>query len=69
MQEKVLSISPAGAEITQPQLRGRVVRSRWVYNLLTFLVVFGPGLIALGVRATQPLSCTAENTESKAKNT
>lgn len=46
MQEKVLAISTAGQEATQP-IRGRVVRSKWLYNILTFLVVFGPGLIVM----------------------
>jgi NRAMP (natural resistance-associated macrophage protein)-like metal ion transporter len=27
--------------------RGRVVQSKWAYNLLTFLLVFGPGLIVM----------------------
>lgn len=47
MQERVLAISTAGVEATQPAVRGRVVRSKWLYNLLTFLVVFGPGLIVM----------------------
>ncbi len=46
MQEKVLSASIAREEAAQP-LRGRVVRSRWLYRLLTFLTVFGPGLIVM----------------------
>ena len=47
MQEKVLTVSTAGFEATQPQIRGRVVRNKWLYRLLTFLVVFGPGLIVM----------------------
>ena len=47
MQNEVLSISTAGAEATLPPVRGRVVRSRWLYSLLTFLTVFGPGLIVM----------------------
>jgi len=47
MQEPVLSISMAGLETTRPPIRGRVVRSRWLYSLLTFLMVFGPGLIVM----------------------
>jgi|SRR5579872_474736 len=47
MQEKVLAISTAGMEAAQPAVRGRVVRSKWLYNILTFLVVFGPGLIVM----------------------
>ena len=45
MPDKVLTISTAGFEATQLQSRGRVVRNKWLYKLLTFLVVFGPGLI------------------------
>lgn len=44
--EKVLSVSRIGIEATQP-IRGRLVRSRWLYGLLTFLTVFGPGLIVM----------------------
>lgn len=43
----MLAISTAGVEATPPRIRGRVVRSRWLYHLLTFLVVFGPGLILM----------------------
>ncbi len=28
-------------------VRGRVVKSRWTFHLLTFLMVFGPGLIVM----------------------
>jgi Mn2+/Fe2+ NRAMP family transporter len=45
MQEKVFSI-PASADRPQP-VRGRVVRSKWLYHLMTFLTVFGPGLIVM----------------------
>lgn len=48
MKEKVLSISTAGMEGAPAEVRGRVVRSKWARNLLTFLVVFGPGLIVMG---------------------
>lgn len=44
---EVLTISTAGIEATLPPVRGRVVRSRWLYSLLTFLTVFGPGLIVM----------------------
>ena len=47
MPEKVFAISTAGMDAAQPQVRGRVVRNRWAYNILTFLVVFGPGLIVM----------------------
>jgi hypothetical protein len=45
MQEEVLLDSNVSAEAQLP-LRGRVVRSKW-YRLMTFLVVFGPGLIVM----------------------
>lgn len=47
MHEPVLSVSTAGLETTQPAIRGRVVRNKWLYRLLTFLAVFGPGLIVM----------------------
>src|SRR5579871_3060176 len=47
MANEVLTISTAGVEATLPPVRGRVVRSRWVYSFLTFLTVFGPGLILM----------------------
>lgn len=46
MTEKFLGISTAGTEATPP-VRGRVVSSKWLYNLLTFLTVLGPGLIVM----------------------
>jgi len=49
MQEKVIAISTAG--INPPSearvVHGRVVRSKWARNVLTFLMVFGPGLIVM----------------------
>jgi Mn2+/Fe2+ NRAMP family transporter len=47
IEERVFSISTAGVAATLPQVRGRVVRNRWLYRALTFLVVFGPGLIVM----------------------
>lgn len=47
MQDEVVAISRAGS-IAEPTLvRGKVVRSKWAHNLLTFLMVFGPGLIVM----------------------
>src|SRR4030081_3620837 len=46
MQETQSSISTACVEAT-PSVRGRVVRSRWLYRLMTFLAVMGPGLIVM----------------------
>jgi Mn2+/Fe2+ NRAMP family transporter len=47
IQERVLTVSTAGTEATLPPVRGRVVRSRWLCSVLTFLTVFGPGLIVM----------------------
>jgi len=48
MTDEVLSISTAGAaQATLPPVRGRVVRKKWLYSVLTFLTVFGPGLIVM----------------------
>ncbi|HYM05160.1 MAG TPA: Nramp family divalent metal transporter [Terriglobales bacterium] len=39
---------PAGAVEVQPMpVRGIAVKSRWAHSLLTFLAVFGPGLIVM----------------------
>jgi len=45
MPEQILSI-PVSADQAQP-VRGRVVRSKWLYHVMTFLMVFGPGLIVM----------------------
>jgi Mn2+/Fe2+ NRAMP family transporter len=47
MQETMVAISTAGTEAGTATVRGKVVRSKWAYNLLTFLMVFGPGLIVM----------------------
>src|SRR5580700_6076980 len=47
MANEVLSISTAGVEAALPPVHGRVVRSRWLYSVLTFLMVLGPGLIVM----------------------
>lgn len=47
MQEKVLAISTAGVDPALPQVRGRVVKKKWLHSVLTFLMVFGPGLIVM----------------------
>ena len=48
MNNKLLTIPAAGAatEVVAP-VRGRVVKSKWARDLLTFLMVFGPGLIVM----------------------
>jgi NRAMP (natural resistance-associated macrophage protein)-like metal ion transporter len=45
MHNKTLTVPTAGIDV-QP-VRGRVVKSRWTRDLLTFLMVFGPGLIVM----------------------
>src|SRR5579863_1994448 len=45
MHNKTLTVPTAGLEV-QP-VRGRVVKSKWTRDLLTFLMVFGPGLIVM----------------------
>jgi Mn2+/Fe2+ NRAMP family transporter len=47
MQARVTAISRAGLDAEVPVVRGMVVRSRWAQNVLTFLMVFGPGLIVM----------------------
>jgi Mn2+/Fe2+ NRAMP family transporter len=43
-----LPIAPADGVATEiVPVRGLVVKSRWKFNLLTFLMVFGPGLIVM----------------------
>ena len=48
MNDKVLMMPApeAVAEVAAP-VRGRVVKSKWTCDLLTFLMVFGPGLIVM----------------------
>jgi Mn2+/Fe2+ NRAMP family transporter len=47
MEEKVLMPLSATVDTEQHAVRGRVVHSKWVHGVLTFLVVFGPGLIVM----------------------
>ena len=46
MADKVISMPAAGVVEVLP-VRGRVVQSKWAHSLLTFLAVFGPGLIVM----------------------
>ena len=46
-QEKVVAISTAGTVAEPTLVRGKVVRTKWARNVLTFLMVFGPGLIVM----------------------
>jgi len=47
MSDKVLTLPAAGLETEVLPVRGRVVKSKWARDLLTFLMVFGPGLIVM----------------------
>lgn len=47
MANKVLLMPAAGAQAELMPVRGRIVQSKWAHNLLTFLAVFGPGLIVM----------------------
>jgi len=47
MMNKFIPMPADGAAIEAQLVRGRVVKSRWLHSLLTFLVVFGPGLIVM----------------------
>jgi NRAMP (natural resistance-associated macrophage protein)-like metal ion transporter len=46
MKEEVIVVTDS-AETEKPAVRGRLVHSKWARNTLTFLVVFGPGLIVM----------------------
>jgi NRAMP (natural resistance-associated macrophage protein)-like metal ion transporter len=47
MNNKFVMHPAAGLETEVVPVRGRVVKSKWARNLLTFLMVFGPGLIVM----------------------
>jgi Mn2+/Fe2+ NRAMP family transporter len=47
MTNKLIPLAAAGVEVEATSVRGMVVKSKWLHNLLTFLVVFGPGLIVM----------------------
>jgi Mn2+/Fe2+ NRAMP family transporter len=46
MPEDILTVPSVSTEAQAP-LRGRLVRNKWLYRIMTFLVVFGPGLIVM----------------------
>ena len=56
---------PADAML-QPPVRGTVVKSRWARNLLTFLAVFGPGLIVM-VADNDPAGAVSTYTQAGAQ--
>jgi Mn2+/Fe2+ NRAMP family transporter len=41
------TVNPQPMPDVQAPVRGTIVKSRWAHNLLTFLAVFGPGLIVM----------------------
>ena len=47
MNNKCVTMPAPGLQTEVVPVRGRVVRSKWARNLLTFLMVFGPGLIVM----------------------
>ena len=47
MSNKNSDVPASGLETEVMPVRGRVVKSRWTRNLLTFLMVVGPGLIVM----------------------
>jgi Mn2+/Fe2+ NRAMP family transporter len=47
MTNNLLTMDPLDAATAPAPLTGRIVRSKWARNLLTFLMVFGPGLIVM----------------------
>src|SRR3974390_3074012 len=47
MTNKLIPLPASDVEVEAPAVRGTVVKSKWLHRLLTFLVVFGPGLIVM----------------------
>jgi NRAMP (natural resistance-associated macrophage protein)-like metal ion transporter len=47
MSNRVIGVPASGLETEVMPVRGRVVKSRWTRDLLTFLMVVGPGLIVM----------------------
>ena len=47
MSNRAIRVPASGLETEVMPVRGRVVKSRWTRDLLTFLMVFGPGLIVM----------------------
>src|ERR1039457_6294570 len=47
MSNRAISVPASGLEKEVMPVRGRVVKSRWTRDLLTFLMVAGPGLIVM----------------------
>ena len=47
MTNKLIPLAAAGVEVESPSGPRAVVKSKWARKLLTFLMVFGPGLIVM----------------------
>jgi NRAMP (natural resistance-associated macrophage protein)-like metal ion transporter len=47
MSNRAITVPASGLETEVMPVRGRVVKSRWTRDLLTFLMVVGPGLIVM----------------------
>src|ERR1700690_3268649 len=47
MTTQTIDLQPTPDVQALPPVRGTVVKSRWAHSLLTFLAVFGPGLIVM----------------------
>jgi Mn2+/Fe2+ NRAMP family transporter len=47
MTDRVITMPAGAVELESTPVRGMVVQSKWVARLLTFLAVFGPGLIVM----------------------
>jgi Mn2+/Fe2+ NRAMP family transporter len=47
MTNKLIPLAAVDVEVEATSVRGTVVKSKWLHSLLTFLVVFGPGLIVM----------------------
>ena len=44
---RAIAVPAGGVEVAPAPVRGKVVKSKWAHSLLTFLAVFGPGLIVM----------------------
>jgi len=47
MNIRAVGMPASGMETEVMPVRGRVVKSKWTHDLLTFLMVMGPGLIVM----------------------
>jgi len=47
MSNRAITVPASGLETEVMPVRGRIVKSKWTRDLLTFLMVVGPGLIVM----------------------